>query len=290
MTKLLKSICMAALLCAGTAYAQTSSQPTQNPSDNPDNPHSTKAKDKQSSDPGNTDQQTQQAETANPHSPDYNRADKPSGQAAQTEMKKADAENPNDINYKNRRANEGMSASAGSSDMSNMDHGQMAMDREMMQNPTPQMVLQRLHLANQEEIKMGQLAEKNGSDRIKSYAKTLEQDHKMADDQVKQLAKQKNVTLSDQPKNPEMKQHMQHMEDRFSSMKGAQFDRAFTNMMANQHKHLISMAQSWEQKAQDPDVKNLLEQMLPKLQQHAQMADQLKTPSAQGRTPEPQNR
>jgi len=286
MTQLLKSISLAALLCAGAAYAQ-SSQSTQNPSDNPDNPHSTKAKDKQGQNvpSSETRAQTQAGETANPHSPDYNKTDKPSGDA-HNQMQKADAENPNDINYKDRKRNEGMSSANASGEMQGMDHDQMAMDREMMKNATPQTMLQRLHLANQEEIKMGQLAAKNGSDRIKSYATTLEQDHRQADDQVKQLAKKKSVTLSDTPRNPEMKQRMQHMEDRFSSLKGAQFDRAFVNMMSNQHKHLIEMAQGWQQSAQDPEVKDLLGQMLPKLQQHAQMADQLKAPEAQGRAPE----
>jgi hypothetical protein len=57
-------------------------------------------------------------------------------------------------------------------------------------------------------------------------------------------------------------------------------------MMSGAHKHLIQMAQGWQSSVQDPDVKNLLGQMMPKLQQHAQMADQLKTPAAQGRAPE----
>lgn len=275
MTAFLKSIFLAALLCAGTAYAQ---------SDTADNPHSTKAKDKQGTDTPNsvTNQQTQAAETANPHSTDHNKAEKPSGNA-HDQMQQADKENPNDINYRDRKQNQGASATSGSG----MDHEQMGMDHEMaMKNATPQMMLQRLHMANQEEIQMGKLAEQNGTDRIKSYAKTLQQDHQSADRQVQDLAKKKSVNLSDTPKNPQMQQRMQQMHDRFSSLKGAEFDRAFTNMMSNQHKRLIDMAQAWSQNAKDQDVKGLLDQMLPKLQQHAQMADQLRTPAAQGRSPD----
>jgi putative membrane protein len=146
--------------------------------------------------------------------------------------------------------------------------------------------MQKLHMANLEEIKMGKLAQQNGTDRIKSYAQTLVQDHQAADDQVKQLAQQKHVTLSDTPKNPKMQEHEKKMTDRLNSLKGAQFDRAFVDMMSGAHKHLIQMAQGWQSSVQDPDVKNLLGQMMPKLQQHAQMADQLKTPAAQGRAPE----
>ena len=57
MTAFIRSLCLSALLAAGTAWAQ------QQPVDNPDNPHSTKAKDKQTSDTANssTNQQVDQA-------------------------------------------------------------------------------------------------------------------------------------------------------------------------------------------------------------------------------------
>src|SRR5689334_19370782 len=101
-TAFIRSICLAALLCAGTAYAQ---------SDNQDNPHSTSAKDKQGTSTPNsvTNDQTQSAESANPHAVN-NRDDasKPQGNA-EHQMNKADAENPDDINYKNRQQNQGRS-------------------------------------------------------------------------------------------------------------------------------------------------------------------------------------
>src|SRR6266404_2576373 len=67
MTAFIRSLCLAALLAAGSAWAQ------QQQTDNPDNPHSTKAKDKTGSSSSTTDtnQQGQQAETANPRSTQY---------------------------------------------------------------------------------------------------------------------------------------------------------------------------------------------------------------------------
>lgn len=273
MTAFIRSICLAALLCAGTAYAQ---------SDNQDNPHSTAAKDKQGTSTPNsvTNDQTQSAESANPHATN-NRDDaaKPKGDA-EHQMNKADAENPDSENYKNRRQNEGRS---------DMDtHGHMAAgDHEMMmKNASPQVMLQTLHIANMEEINMGKMAEQNGTDKVKSFAKTLEQDHSMADQKVKDLAQKKGWTLSDTPRNPKMQQHEQAMHDRMNNLKGTQFDRAFTNMMVNGHQRLIRMAEGWSQNVKDQDVKSLLDQMMPKLQQHEQMAEQLKMPAAQGRAPE----
>jgi predicted outer membrane protein len=272
MTAFFRSIFLAALLCAGTARAQSDTQ---------DNPHSTKAKDKQGSSTPNstTNDQTQSAESANPHAVN-NRDDasRPQGNA-EGQMHKADSENPNDVNYRNRKQNDGMAG---------MDHGQMSgADRDMMmKNASPHMMLQTLHVANLEEMKMGKMAEQNGTDRVKSYARTLQQDHSMADQQVKDMAKKKGWALSDTPKNEKMQHHEQEMHDRLSNLKGAEFDRAFTNMMANGHQRLIHMAQNWSQNVQDQDVRGLLDQMMPKLQQHEQMANQLKAPAAQGRSPD----
>src|SRR5437870_4992094 len=178
MTTSIRSFCLAALLAAGSAWAQ------QQPADNPDNPHSTQAKDKQGSDvsTSTTNQKVDQA---------------------------------------------------------GMDHD------AMMQNATPQMILQKLHMANLEEIEMGKLAEQNGTDRVKAYAKTLQTDHTAADRQVKDLAQKKNITLSDTPKNPEMQKKMDEARNRLSNMKGAEFDRTFANRMSMGHKKLISMAQGW---------------------------------------------
>ncbi|HZX97785.1 MAG TPA: DUF4142 domain-containing protein [Myxococcales bacterium] len=265
MSAFFRSIFLAALLCAGTAFAQ---------SDHPDNPHSTKAKDKQGSGTPNsvTNGQTQSAETANPDS--YNNKEDAAKPKGTTNVDAAETNNPHSKDFKDR------------DQMAGMDHGDMDHDAMMMKNATPQMVLQKLHMANQEEIKMGRLAEQNGTDKVKTYARTLEQDHTVADQKVMDLAGKKGWALNDTPKNPKMQQHQQAMQDRLNNLKGAEFDRTFTNMMAMGHKHLISMAQSWQQNIKDSDVKSLLNEMMPKLQQHAQMADQLKAPAAQGRAPE----
>src|SRR2546430_50165 len=65
MTTSIRSFCLAALLAARSAWAQ------QQPADNPDNPHSTQAKDKQGSDvsTSTTNQQVDQAEQPDPNSP-----------------------------------------------------------------------------------------------------------------------------------------------------------------------------------------------------------------------------
>jgi putative membrane protein len=272
MTAFIRSLCLAALLAAGSAFAQQSQT-----TDTPDNPHSTKAKDKQSSGASSstTNDQTQQAEKPNPHSVD-NRSDdaKASGQSGNIDA--AERQNPH---HPDNRKHEPAPAT---------DQGQMAgMDHDAMtKNATPQMILQRLHLSNQHEIEMAKMAQQNGTDRVKTYAQTLTRDHQAADQKVKDLAQKKSITLSDSPRNPQMQQQMQMSKDRFQGLKGEQFDRAFTNRMAMEHQRMISMAQSWRQNCSDQDVCSLIDTLLPQLQQHEQMANSLRTPAAQGRTPD----
>lgn len=234
MNVLIRSICLAALVAAGSAWAQQ-------PVDNPDNPHSTKAREKSTTPGSATNQQVDEAEKVNPHHPQ------------------------------------------------SMDQqGQMAgMDHDaMMKNATPQMQLQKLHRTNQHEIEMGKLAEQNGTDRVKSYARTLQRDHQDADKQVMDLARRKNFNLSDAPMNPEKQKQKEMIKNQLASMKGAEFDRAFTNRMAIEHRKVILLAQAWKQDCKDKDVCNLIDAQLPTLQQHLQMAEQLRGPVAQGRAPD----
>lgn len=267
MTAFIRSFCLAALLAAGTAWAQ------QSQTDNPDNPHSTKAKDKQGSGASSsaTNQQVQQAETANPHSTDNRKdASKPSGQANTEAGQEQNPHNPDERFHRE----------PGQGQMAGMDHD------AMMKNATPQMMLQKLHMSNQHEIEMAKMAQQNGSDRIKSYADTLARDHQDADQKVKDLAKKKSITLSDTPKDPQMQQKMEMGKEHFAGLKGDQFDRAFTNRMSMEHRKMISLAQSWRQNCNDQDVCNLIDTLLPKLQQHEQTANSLRGPAAQGRAPE----
>lgn len=269
MIHFIRYFCIAALLVAGSASAQ------QRNSDDPDNPHSTKAKDRQGSDtPASiTNKEVEQAETGNPDSLNYNKDPKPTGKASGKSIDALERGNPDSIENKDRDKL-GTGPVDGPDQMGDMDHD------EMMNNATPQMMLQRLHLSNVHETWMAKQAELNGSDRIKSYARTLERDHQDADHNIQALAKRKNVTLSDTLKNPEMQKHMQLTKDRFSSLKGTEFDRAYINRMSMEHKKVLSMAQYWRQKCSDPDVCSLIDTLLPALQQHAQMADQLKTLAA----------
>jgi len=70
-----------------------------------------------------------------------------------------------------------------------------------------------------------------------------------------------------------MKMHQAKM-DQLQKMSGKEFDQAFLTMMANGHDHVIDMVKNAQSNASG-DLKNMLDQMLPTLERHKQMAQDL---------------
>jgi predicted outer membrane protein len=181
-----------------------------------------------------------------------------------------------------------------------MDHKGMAM--------TDEMVLRHLHHANMEEINAGQMAQSKASaPAVKDYARTLVSDHQQADKQVLAMADKmhvdikKNMDMSDMDhskmdhsKTHDSKMHdskmddskmtgMDHQDkmkmhqakmDEMQKLSGKEFDKAFLTMMANGHDHVIEMMKTAQGTAKG-DMKNMLDQMLPTLERHKQMSQDL---------------
>jgi len=174
-------------------------------------------------------------------------------------------------------------------DTRGMDHKGMAM--------TDDKVLRHLHHANMEEIKAGQMAQsKASSSGVKDYARTLVQDHQQADKQVLAMADKmhvdmkKNMEMGDMDHSKmdhskmdhsqmsgmdhdKMKMHEAKM-DQLQKMSGKEFDQAFLTMMVNGHDHVIEMVKNAQANAKD-DLKAMLDQMMPTLERHKQIAQDL---------------
>jgi putative membrane protein len=170
------------------------------------------------------------------------------------------------------------------------------MDRKGMAM-TDEQVLRHLHHANMEEIKAGQMAQSKASaPAVKDYARTLVQDHQQADKQVLAMGDKmhvdmkKNMDMSDmdhskmdhskmdhsQTSNMDhdkMKMHQAKM-DEMQKLTGKDFDKAYLTMMVNGHEHVISMVNAAQATAKG-DLKAMLDQMLPTLERHKQMAQDL---------------
>jgi putative membrane protein len=118
------------------------------------------------------------------------------------------------------------------------------------------------------EVQLGQLAaSKAGSDDVRKFGQRMVDDHSKANDQLKQIASGKGVTL---PTDLDAKHKREH--DRLSKLSGADFDREYMKLMMSEHKKDVKEFQSTAKSAKDADVKNFASSTLPKLQEHLSMA------------------
>ena len=118
------------------------------------------------------------------------------------------------------------------------------------------------------EVEMGQLAATNGSAScVKQFGNRMVTDHSKANDEAKQLASEKNITL---PTTTSAKDQSTHT--KLSSKNGAEFDKAYMSDMIKDHQTDINEFQHEASSGMDPDVKAWASKTLPTLQEHLRMA------------------
>jgi putative membrane protein len=92
-------------------------------------------------------------------------------------------------------------------------------------------------------------------------------DHGKANDQLKSLAQNKNITL---PSDLSAKDKALH--DRLSKLSGPAFDRAYMRAMVTDHTKDVNEFRAQAKSGADPDVKSWASNTLPTLESHLQMA------------------
>jgi putative membrane protein len=119
------------------------------------------------------------------------------------------------------------------------------------------------------EVKLGQLAtQKASSQDVKSFAQQMVDDHGKANDELKQLASSKGVTV---PADVDAKHQATH--DRLSKLSGAEFDRAYMQQMVTDHRETVNDFRRESKGGSDSDVKAWAAKTLPTLEHHLQMAE-----------------
>ena len=259
------SLSLAALLGSGAALAQTDSREK---AESATNPHSTLNKDQPASDvPAATTAdtikaETQKAEAANPHSTLNKDRTLPADGDQARDLEQAEKGNPHSV--KNR-------------------------DQMMDEVPaSAQAVLERIATADRGEVALGKLAQENGSKRVQEAGAMLEKDHGSSLSEVQALAKKKSLTLSATPMDA-MARHeteeARELQGKLAKLHGADFDKAFVKAMADDHRKDIEHLKKWQAAVGDKDVSALIAKTLPVLEHHLAMAQSLRMPAAQGRTP-----
>ncbi|HXU80500.1 MAG TPA: DUF4142 domain-containing protein [Polyangia bacterium] len=138
-------------------------------------------------------------------------------------------------------------------------------------------LVQKIHEGHQKEIEMAQLAaDKARSARVKSYARKLVNDHKAADRQLMSFASKKGLqSRLDQVATPPTADPDRDMHARLMGETGDEFDRDFVATMIDDHNKAIELVRTARDSAVDPQLRNLLDGVLPKLEKHRKMAQQL---------------
>lgn len=148
-----------------------------------------------------------------------------------------------------------------------------------------------LHHVNQMEISLAKDAQRQGTEKVKDYASTLINDHQTADKDLTAFAKAHHLTTipADKPTTDAERQDDKDMTQqmtRMKTLKGADFDKAYLNMMVAGHDKELTKIDVEISSATDPDFKNLLQGVKPVLQRHADQArDLLKSPQASADEP-----
>jgi putative membrane protein len=121
------------------------------------------------------------------------------------------------------------------------------------------------------EVELGRIAAQNGaSDAVKQFGQRMVDDHGKANEELMTLATSKGITL---PTTLDEK-HKEHL-TKFSSMTGADFDRAYGKEMLSDHRKDVSEFEKQSTKGTDPDLKAFATKTLPTLREHLQMAESL---------------
>ncbi len=124
--------------------------------------------------------------------------------------------------------------------------------------------------ADNAEIKMGQLAQQNGSSQgVKDFGRTLETDHSTAKMEATSVAAQIGVSPPS-----DVKPEAQQTYDKLSKLSGGQFDREFAQHMAMDHKMDIAKFRM-QATAKSGPASDMAAKQLPVLEKHLRTAESL---------------
>jgi putative membrane protein len=118
------------------------------------------------------------------------------------------------------------------------------------------------------EVQLAKIAQQKATlDAVKSFAAMLEKDHSSVNEQVKNLAAQRNVTLP-----ATISDDKQKMISDCEKKTGKDFDKEYLSVMVKSHNDGIDLFEDVRANATDIDVKNFADKTLPALRMHLDSA------------------
>lgn len=131
-----------------------------------------------------------------------------------------------------------------------------------------------------EEVQLGQLAAQKATDPdVKNFGQKMVDDHSKANDQLKQLASQKGVTVASA-----LPASKQKDVNKLSKLSGAAFDKTYVKMMVDDHKKDVAEFKKESKSAKDSDLKGWASSTLPTLEDHLKMITDIHSKMGKGST------
>jgi putative membrane protein len=123
------------------------------------------------------------------------------------------------------------------------------------------------------EVELGSMAQQKAkSQQVKDFGKMMVDDHTMANNNLKDLASKKNIDVPASVTDNQRKDI-----DKLSKKSGADFDKAYVNMMVDDHKKTIDAFKKASGDVGDNDIKNFITNTLPTLQKHLDSIQSIKS-------------
>ncbi len=115
------------------------------------------------------------------------------------------------------------------------------------------------------EVEMGKLAaQKAQNAEVKKFGQMMVTDHTKANEELKGIASKKSVPLP-----VDVGAHKASM-DKLNGLSGAEFDRAYVELMVADHEKTIALFQTQADRGTDAEVKAFAAKTLPTLKKHAE--------------------
>lgn len=119
------------------------------------------------------------------------------------------------------------------------------------------------------EVQLGTLAlTKATTPEVKQFAQMMVDEHGKANNELKALAQQKNITLP-----TTMSDDYQKKYDKLNEKSGIEFDKEYMDLMVKDHKEDVRKFEKQAEKGDDSDIKAWASRTLPTLKHHLEVAE-----------------
>jgi putative membrane protein len=141
---------------------------------------------------------------------------------------------------------------------------QAASTRKTSTAPAAKTFMQEAASGGLMEVELGKIAaQRASSSDVKEFGQRMVTDHTKANDELKDLASRKNVTLHEG-----LDAKQQAEVSRLSKLSGHEFDQSYMKTMTTDHEHDVAAFKKAASSSPDADVKSFASQTLPTLEDH----------------------